>query len=246
MISKILNKERKNSAIIKKFYKDQLDEQRLIENYAKLICKKKRLDALKEAEEKKIHCVIFDDGLQDHSLNYDLKIACFNNNQFIGNGLLIPAGPLRENIESLRRFNAVVINGEKSKNSEFKEKIKDINNKLNIFESFYEAKNLNDFDLKKNFIVFSGIGNNKNFTNLLNSYNFKITKHYEFPDHYLLKNKEINKIIDIAKKNDEEIITTEKDFLRLNTEYQEKIKYLKIELKMYEYEKFYKFIKSYI
>ena len=42
---------------------------------------------------------IFDDGLQDPSINYDLKIVCFNIKNFIGNRLLIPAGPLREKIK---------------------------------------------------------------------------------------------------------------------------------------------------
>ena len=41
-------------------------------------CKKKRIDALKEAEEKNMNCVIFDDGLQDYSMKYDLRIVCFN------------------------------------------------------------------------------------------------------------------------------------------------------------------------
>ncbi len=244
MISNIFNKDNKDSAIIKKFYKDQFDEQKLIENYTNLICKKKRIDALKEAEEKNMNCVIFDDGLQDNSINYDLTIVCFNNNQFIGNGLLIPAGPLRESIKSLKRFDAVVINGENTMNSDFKEKIKEINNKINIFESFYTVQNLSDFNLEKNFVVFSGIGNNKNFTNLLKNNKFKISRQYDFPDHYSFKDEEINKIINYAEKNNEEIITTEKDFLRLNTEQQKKIKYLKIELKMYEFEKFCQYIKN--
>ena len=55
--------------------------------------------------------------MQDKSINYDLKIVCFNNVQWIGNGFLIPAGPLREGIKSLKKYDAVILNGDSSKNN---------------------------------------------------------------------------------------------------------------------------------
>ena len=50
----------------------------------------------------KAQVVIFDDGLQDRSIKYDIKICCFNSYNWIGNGCVIPAGPLREKISSLK------------------------------------------------------------------------------------------------------------------------------------------------
>ena len=41
-----------------------------------------------------------DDGLQDVSVNKDLSIMCFNSTDLIGNGFLLPAGPLREQLKS--------------------------------------------------------------------------------------------------------------------------------------------------
>ena len=78
---------------------------------------KNRLDALKEAEDKNFDCAIFDDGLQDKNINYDISIVCFSNSQWIGNGFLIPAGPLRENIASIKKYDAIVLNGKPSLNS---------------------------------------------------------------------------------------------------------------------------------
>ena len=66
---------------------------------------------MKNAEEKKFEIAILDDGLQDKSIEYDLKIVCFNNINWIGNGLTIPAGPLRENIKNLKNYEHVFING---------------------------------------------------------------------------------------------------------------------------------------
>ena len=47
--------------------------------------------------------VILDDGFQDHRINKNINIICFNSNQLIGNGLIFSAGPLRENLKSLRK-----------------------------------------------------------------------------------------------------------------------------------------------
>ncbi len=234
----------KKSSVIKKFYKDQTDEQKLIKKYSEIICKKSRVEALKIARKKKLDYVIFDDGLQDRSINYDLKIVCFNNIQWIGNGFLIPAGPLRENIKSLRKYDAIILNGDGSKNRSIKKSIKKISNKLKIFESYYKPSNLSKFNLKKNYVVFSGIGNNSNFTELLKNNSFNIVKNFEFPDHYNFKNSEINNIIKYAKDNKCKIITTEKDFLRLDNKLKKTVKYLKVEIKIRNYNSFYKYIKK--
>ena len=52
---------------------------------------------------------IFDDGLQDYSVDYDIIFICFNDVNWIGNGFTIPSGPLREKISSLKRFDAVFL-----------------------------------------------------------------------------------------------------------------------------------------
>ena len=234
----------KKSSVIKKYYEDQIDEQKLIKKYSNIICRTNRVEALKIARKKKLDYVIFDDGLQDNSINYDLKIVCFNSIQWIGNGFLIPAGPLREGIKSLKKYDAVILNGDSSKNKFIKKTIKKISNKLKIFESYYKPVNLNKFNIKKNYVVFSGIGNNNNFTTLLKNNSFNIFKNFNFPDHYNFKSSEINNIIKYAKDNNCKIITTEKDFLRLDDKFKNKIEYLKIEIKIKKYDTFYKYIKK--
>ena len=53
---------------------------------------------------------IFDDGLQDKKIKYDLKIVCFNAVSFAGNQLRLP-GPLREKLTNLEKYDAVFITG---------------------------------------------------------------------------------------------------------------------------------------
>ena len=72
--------------------------------------------------------VILDDGFQDYSIKKDLNIICFNQNKLIGNGQVLPSGPLRENLNSLIEANIVLINGKKDNN--FENKILEINKNI--------------------------------------------------------------------------------------------------------------------
>ena len=68
----LLNNNKYKSVLIKKLYKDQIDEQKMIRNYTNLICKNNRSDAIQEALKQNFKFAVFDDGLQDKSIIYDL------------------------------------------------------------------------------------------------------------------------------------------------------------------------------
>ena len=72
---------------------------------------------------------IFDDGLQDKSIDYDLKFVCFNSKNWIGNGELIPSGPLREKVGSLKNYDAVFLKNIDNPNYNIINLIKNINPK---------------------------------------------------------------------------------------------------------------------
>jgi tetraacyldisaccharide 4'-kinase len=61
-----------------------------------------------------VDVVIADDGLQHLRLARDFQIAVIDGARGLGNGYLLPAGPLREPAERLARVDAVVINGERA------------------------------------------------------------------------------------------------------------------------------------
>ena len=229
-INNLLKAQGLKSTVVKKFYNDQSDEQSLIKNYTNLICKKNRLDALNDAINQKFEFAIFDDGLQEKSINYDLKIVCFTNSQWKGNGFIIPAGPLREKIESLKNFDIIFINGDPKKNQDILNEIKKLNNNINIFETFYKPSNLKEFDNNVNYVAFAGIGNCENFYNIMIENKLKIIKKFSFPDHYNYSNNDLTKILNYAKNNNAKVITTEKDYLRLNPNFAKDIKYLRLDL----------------
>tara|TARA_B100000686_G_C16679227_1_gene910965 strand:- start:407 stop:1342 length:936 start_codon:yes stop_codon:yes gene_type:complete len=243
-INEILKNLDYKTAFVKKNYYDQIDEQKILSSRGKLFCEKNRVDALKKAINEKIDIAILDDGLQDKSLKYDVSFVCFNTENSVGNGFIIPAGPLRESLKNLKKYDGVFINGNGEKISEIKNIIKNINPDLPIFHAQYLPLNEEKFDKNKNYIAFSGIGNPNSFVKTLENNNFKIIKNLNFPDHYSYSNQDLIKIKEIAKKMNAKIITTEKDFNRLDKSSSENIEYLEIKLKILNEKELVNFLKT--
>ncbi len=237
-----LLKDKFKTVFIKKKYSNQKDEYNLLKKRGKIILSKNRTDALKIAE-KNFDLAILDDGLQQKNIEYDLKIVCINSYEGFGNKFLLPAGPLRENANELKYYDIVFLNGFKQ-NQKIKNKIKKINNNLKIFDAIYEPINLKEYNLNNKFLFFCGIGNPHEFENTLKKFKFKIKEKFIFPDHYVISDKIINNMKDIANKNNLKIITTEKDFLRLTKKQQKGINYLKVKLKIQNTSKLKKFLTS--
>ena len=230
-----LKKKGKNPVIIRKYYKSHKDEHSLIKKkFGFLILNTNRANAIKEAERKGFDSVILDDGFQDHRIKKDLNIICFNSAQLGGNGLVLPAGPLRESFDSLKRAQIVMINGEKNKS--FEEKIFKINENIKIFYSEYEPINAQQFKQRK-FIALIGIGNPENFLSLLSNIGVNIVKKYILPDHYQFDKDEVSKIIQEAKDKNCQIILTEKDYYKVEDLSLERIECLKVDLNINKKEK---------
>ena len=229
-IKEILDKNNIKACFIKKFYSNQTDEQKLLSKNGTLFSNLKRINALNEAIAEGFEVAIFDDGLQDSSIKYDLEIVCFNNLNWIGNGLTLPSGPLRENINNLKSYENVFLNGNEESLIAIKEQIKRINPNININSGKYTPLNIGEFDKDQNYLVFSGIGNHKTFVEMLKNNKLKIVSDLEYPDHYQYSKKDFDEIIINAKKFNAHIITTEKDYLRLENLNRNEIFYVKSSL----------------
>ena len=241
LVSKELSEIGKKPAIIRKYYKEHMDEHSMIkENFSHLILNSDRIGAIQAAQNKNFDTAILDDGFQDYKIKKDLSIICFNSN-FEGNDFVIPAGPLRENLNSIKNAQIIVING--YRNLKFEKKILEINNNIDIYYSKYKAINYAKFS-QKELLVITGIGNPENFLELLNSHKLKIAKKYIFPDHYTFSKEELNNFKSEAKKNGYQIICTEKDFHRIKVYDIKEIDYLKVELVLEKKERLIKKIQS--
>ena len=241
---KSLKNHGKKTTLIKKFYKNHVDEFNLIKsNKISYFFDKTRNTAISKAKKNKYNVVVLDDGFQDPSFYKDLSIICFNEKQLIGNGRIIPAGPLRESMRSLKNAKIIVINGKK--NIKFEQKILAISKCIKIYYSKYRPVNSKEFK-NYNLIAFSGIGNPENFFSLLKESKLKVTKVISYPDHYKFSKNELLKIISTAKKNNLKIITTEKDYYRIKHFKLNEIRYLKTKLEIKNKDKFFKNVLEYI
>ena len=228
-IFSILKNLNMNPVFVRKKYDSFQDEADLQKQVGPVYQNKKRIEAVKEALHDKANVAILDDGFQDFSINKNLSIVCFNKKQWVGNGLTIPSGPLREGLSALKRANCVVINGEK--NRDIENKIFSKNKEIKIFYTKYRAKNISEFKNKK-VIAFAGIGNPENFFDLLKDNKIDIEEEIKFPDHYEYSKETLENLINKAKENNNILLTTEKDYFRIAKNYRQNINCLKIEVEI--------------
>ena len=235
-IYNLLKNKKFKPAIVRKYYPSHVDEINFTKSKVRqFFSDRKRLVSISKAIIKKNNVIIMDDGMQDVSVNKDLSIMCFNSTDLIGNGFLLPAGPLREQLKKVNSCRIAVINGKR--NILFEKKLKSISDSIEIFQSKYEIKNLKRLRGKK-ILAFAGIGNPKNFFKLLRENGLKIKQEISFPDHYNYKKNEVENLMLLAKEKNLKLITTEKDYFRIKQLGFKKIDYVSVNLKIINFKNF--------
>ena len=244
-IFKFLKSAGKNPSFIQKDYDYLLDEMKMLGKIGEIFSSKDRRTAISLSISKGHDVAILDDGFQDLSIKPNFSILCFNSKQLIGNGFVIPAGPLRERLNSVLRADCIVINGDKNNETlEFEKKITKIlgEKKLHFFYSKYKIKNIEKLQ-NKEIVAFAGIGNPSNFFDLLKENNINLKKTYSFPDHHNYSEKDFDRIVgDKSRK----IVTTEKDYYRMNNKQKEKCDYVEVDLEIENKNEFESLITSYL
>ncbi len=163
----------------------------------------KLLDAHPECD-----ILIGDDGLQHYALCRDFEIAVIDASRGLGNGLLLPAGPLREPPGRLKQVNAIVLNGgdfpTENLAPAFGMRLSG-NRFINIDRPEISA-NAADFS-GKSIHAIAGIGNPGRFFTHLYTLGLQFTPH-PFPDHHPYKAE------DLEFENCDIILMTEKDAIK--------------------------------
>lgn len=172
----------------------------------------KRTDAVKTLSEMELDLVFSDDGLQQADLDRDIEICVVDGERGLGNGHLIPAGPLRESAERLKLVDFVVSNGEWA----------DRPDDVDVSVMYLEPGVLHSLDESKSLTVkkfrqiytgnrvhaIAGIGNPVRFFKTLQGLGIMATPQ-GFPDHHTYTMKDFDSI-----SNGSVIIMTEKDAVK--------------------------------
>ena len=195
-------------------HKDVGDEALLLSKVGTTIVSSNRCIGAKYIEnlKKNYDIIIMDDGLQNYQLEQDIKLLLIDKKLLFGNGYCIPAGPLRQTItQGLKKIDAIIFTGDgdtKDINLNFINNIQNFDTKLELKKTFKTKQN--------NFLAFCALGNPIKFFNTLKKNNFKIVLTKSFPDHYEYKNKDINTLKEEANNRNLKLITTEKDYVKID------------------------------
>ncbi len=170
---------------------------------------------------------ILDDGFQHWRLKRDLDVVCINAGNPFGNGMIIPAGILREKLTSLKRAGIIIITNCDSVGgnilAEIQNKIYSITDKQPLLAKYgnFKIKNIfgtnympfEFFQNKKVFMV-CAIGSPSNFRKSIEKFGFLPEKEFVFRDHHEYLTEDMTSIFrDIG--SDGIIITTEKDAIKI-------------------------------
>ncbi len=132
--------------------------------------------------------VLCDDGLQHYRLQRDVEIAVIDGALGFGNGLMLPAGPLREPISRLRSVDEVVVNGGDAPAGQFAMHLSG-DRFYNLLDPDNEVS-ADHFQGKRNHAV-AGIGNPQRYFKHLETLGLRLTPH-AFPDHHPYASTDLN------------------------------------------------------
>ena len=205
------------------------DEALLLSKVGRTIVSRNRSFGAKfiEKHNKNFDVIVMDDGLQNNQLKKNTNILLIDKKLFFGNKHCIPAGPLREPIkQGLNKINAIILTGNNSENSN---QNYDFRPNIPIFKSNIIIKK--KIDIKQNnFLAFCGLANPDKFYKTLKDDNFQVKKTISFPDHHKYTTMDIQNLKREASEKKLKLITTEKDYVKIDQKNRNLINVLLIEL----------------
>ncbi|HEY4076936.1 MAG TPA: tetraacyldisaccharide 4'-kinase [Rhizomicrobium sp.] len=196
------------------------DEALLLVRAAPTVVARDRAAGAALATAKGANVLVMDDGHQNFTLRKDLSLVVVDAQTGFGNGLMLPAGPLREPVrQGLSRADAVILVGEGSPDLE------DFTGPVLRAQLAADGGTLDG----KPVFAFAGIGRPEKFIASLEQSGALLTGSCFFADHHPYDDAEIDQLKMIA--GEATLVTTEKDFVRLTTTQREGIKILKVAAK---------------
>lgn len=170
-----------------------------------------------ERDERQATIVIMDDGLQNAAVTKDLSIALVDGKRGIGNGEVIPAGPLRAPFEfQLGLVDAIVVRdppgdvGERSVLAILRQGFLGP-----VLTATVGACGDTAWIGARPLVAFAGIANPRRFYRLLETLGGQIADTVSFPDHHWFSTSDAEQLLKLAQTKDAQLVTTEKDYARI-------------------------------
>jgi tetraacyldisaccharide 4'-kinase len=191
------------------------DEPLLLARLAPTIVARDRLAGAKAARRAGANVIVMDDGFQNPALAKDLAILVVDGRHGIGNGRVIPAGPLRAPLETqIAQAQALVVVGPPAGATAVAQRARQ--HDVVIFHSRLEPDRHTLAMLgTRKVLAFAGIGDPEKFFATLADAGIAVAERASFPDHHRYTAAEAQALIARADVADLALLTTEKDLARL-------------------------------
>ena len=191
------------------------DEPLLLARVCPTIVARDRVAGAHLAAQSGASVVIMDDGLQNPSLAKNLALAVVDGATGVGNGLCLPAGPLRAPLRTQwRKVDAVIVVGEGAPGGAIAREAGARSKP--VFRARLEPDAASAGHLRgRRVFAFAGIGRPEKFVATLQRCGAAVVRSKSFPDHHPYAADDIRALLAEAKAQDLHVVTTEKDLARL-------------------------------
>lgn len=205
------------------------DEPLLLARIAPTWVSKDRQQGAKAIVEAGAQAIVMDDGLQNPSIYKNLSVLVIDGRYGLGNGRVMPAGPLRESFtDALRKSNAVVVMGTDA--AGIAAQVQRLAPDLPVLRASLVADTSGLELVNRAVHAFAGIGQPAKFFDTLKSLKCDLRKSTAFPDHHAYSEKEIAQLVKAAEADQALLLTTEKDYVRLDPNQRGRIMALPVSL----------------
>jgi tetraacyldisaccharide 4'-kinase len=188
------------------------DEALMMGQRQHVVVARDRAAGAKLAETMGATCLILDDGLQNPALEKDVSIAVIDGGFGFGNGMIMPAGPMRGPVVSAASLlSGILLVSEDRTNalSQVPPSIPVHGARIVPDEASVEGVR------GKRVFAFCGIGRPQKFYDSLIAAGAVLVGNRDFPDHHAFSNAEAHALLAAAASNGAMLVTTEKDRMRL-------------------------------
>lgn len=200
------------------------DEALLLARVAPTWISRNRPAGAKAALKAGAELIVMDDGFQNPSLYKDLSLVVIDGATGFGNGLVVPAGPLRETPEEgLLRADAIVLLGE----DETGALARCQDPELPLLAAELVPAPGQEGLAGAAVVAFAGIGSPEKFFRTLERMGCRVVARHAFPDHHPYTAAEIASLLGEAEAKGAHAVTTEKDAVRLPPQFLDAIAVLK-------------------
>ena len=211
------------------------DEPLLLAREAVTVISRKRVEGAHRLVKEGVDLIIMDDGFQSARLTFDYALVVIDTRRGIGNGYLVPSGPVRAPIgEQMRQANALLAIG----NGDAADRL--IRQAVRAGKAIHSATlvTVGAEDLREQVVMaWSGIADNEKFFRTVNETGAHLYVSRSFPDHHYLSDDEVEDLLDHALAHDYQLVTTAKDSVRLagghgrSEELKEKSRVIEVEIR---------------